>query len=542
MPTAASSSDSESDANKSASDSEENMDEPVESLVIGRAKRSTAGNRLSSLIDKEQDDEIELLFAENELEEDESFDEDEDDGSDVNLGSSSDDEGQDAAQRDDDELPGEKELQQQARQDKKKRKAKEMARRPGLNRKRVKIDPTAIKTQSLTQPRPKKKSERVSWVASATDAPTRVSSRKQTVQNREVVHKRLVDNEKQRAKVMRQMEEAQRRKEAAKPKALTQAQRLEEAARIERKNAKSLTRWQESEAKRIAEQKAKLEALHDRQLSGPVVTWWSGIAQWLHGKVIQLGGKEVQREEKKEAPGNDMSNRQPSSTQAEHIDPNAEQDRAKGSISSTDPTQASMQQFQLEMPLGATSFLDGIHAYAALPTQGQTRENTPTSRNGGLAFVQGTELSVPISFDAPMQASGQQVQPQLTSRNLVALKNVDANAQRLPELQDGVLLRKHKSKLQSEFSWFVGTKLSLLTRKDHHRSIAQSQVCRPDFESPKRAFPLQTLMRTKRSTGSGRVNSGGASCWTAMWVPQRGMQGACRTGSKHLHPLDILQP
>ena len=203
-------------AAQTGTSSTENTDESetegqVESLVLGRTKRATAGNRLSSLVTKEQDDEIELLFAENEQEEDESFDEHDEAEDDDNLGSSSSDEEDKGAAGDEDGLAGEKELQHQARQENKKRKAIQRAKLPGVSHKRVKIDPTAIRTPDKGSTRPKKKSERISWVATAADAPTRVSSRKQTVQNREIVHQRLVDSEQQRSKLMRQMEEAQRR-------------------------------------------------------------------------------------------------------------------------------------------------------------------------------------------------------------------------------------------------------------------------------------------------------------------------------------------
>lgn len=446
----------------SASESEEEeTNSPVELLAVGRAKRSTAGNRLSSLVHKEQDDEIELLFAEDELEEDESFGEDEEDASDVNMGSSSsDDEDQDAAQGEDD-LVGEKELQRNATDDKRKRKAKELARRPGINRKRVKIDPTALRAQPSVHPR-QKKSERTSWIANAADAPTRVSSRKQTVQNREIVHKRLVDNERQRARLMRQMEEAQRRKESAKPKALTQAQRFEEAAKMERKNAKSLTRWQESEAKRVADQKAKLEALHHRQLSGPVVSWWSGLVQWVNGRVARLGMNETKnsqdslqspKQDDRKNPGTDNVSSQSILAQGEHVSLNSEQVRTNHSIPSTDLLQLGPQPFQLAQPQASKTFLDGIHAYAALPNQDHAVPDTQNTSSNRTTISQGLDVHASPLTDVPSQSLiHHDSQPYWTSRNLVALKNVDANAQKIPELQDGVLVKKHKPKLQSEFS------------------------------------------------------------------------------------------
>ncbi|KAL9131525.1 MAG: hypothetical protein Q9217_000539 [Psora testacea] len=441
-----SSSSAQSENSNSGSESDEG--DPVESLVVGRAKRATAGNRLSALVDKEQDDELELLFAENEHEEDESFDEDEDDASDANLGGSSSDEEDREQTKDADDLAGEKELQSQARLEKKKRKAKDMAKMPGMARKKVKIDPTAILTTAAPPPRPKKKSERVSWVATAADAPTRISSRKQTVQNREVVHQRLVNSEKQRIKVMRQMEEAQKRKDAMKPKALTQAQRMEEATKTERRNAKSLNRWEESEKKRAAEQKAKLEALHNRQLSGPVISWWSGIARWVNGKIGQLGVKEIRKaghheESVKVSKDSKFSDLVDDARRNRGNDRNVTQ-RSPYSNNQHNPY---TQPVQFAAPQGPYSFLDGIHAYAALPIQQQRAEFTGTADGALLPLGPAPSAKQVQTHQAPVR-----IEPVIdyTSRNMVALKNVDANAERLPEIQNSVLVRKRGSKPPSE--------------------------------------------------------------------------------------------
>ncbi|KAL9638402.1 MAG: hypothetical protein Q9164_001580 [Protoblastenia rupestris] len=450
---------SEQSENSSLADESEE-ENPVESLVVGRAKRTTAGNRLSALVDKEQDDEIELLFAENEQEEDESFDEDEDDPSDADIGESSSDEEDREQTKGDDDLAGERELEKQVRVERRKRKAKDMAKMPGIMRKKVKIDPTAIHTSAVAPPRPKKKSERVSWVATAADAPTRISSRKQTVQNREVVHQRLVNSEKQRIKVMRQMGEAQKRKDAMKPKALTQGQRLEEAAKTERKNAKSLNRWEESEKKRAAEQKAKLEALHNRQLSGPVISWWSGLARWVNGKVGQLGVKEIRNaghhEKSIKAIGDNNSSDVPrDSTMYESndtamsgmIQPQMSQNTVQQPGYPDYQHNAYAQPVQFATTQGPYGFLDGIHAYAALPAQRQRGEFTGTA-NG--------DVLPPPPFPSAMLFYNQQPptlkrdEIEYASRNIVALKNMDANAQRLPEIQNSVLIKKRAIKPQSE--------------------------------------------------------------------------------------------
>ncbi|KAG8531587.1 uncharacterized protein KY384_003217 [Bacidia gigantensis] len=412
-------------SSSSASEDESEPEEQVESLIIGRAKRATAGNRLSSLVDKEQDDEIELLFAENEQEEDDSFDEAEDDASDANLDSSSDEEDKEGATGND-ELAGEEELQKRDQQERRKRKAKEMSKLPGMRRKKVKIDPTAVSTPAPSQPRAKR-----------TDAPTRVSSRKQTVQNREVVHQRLVVSEKQRVKVMRQMEVAQKRKDASRPKALSQAQRLEEAARMERKNAQSLNRWEESEKKRLAEQKAKLEALHSRQLTGPVVSWWSGLTRWVNGKITQLGVKDTRESGCDEQPANSQQHNDQISTSG--LDQNNTVGvPASVSFPQTSPQQAQIAYSQPEQfapPQGPLGFLDGIHAYAALPVH-QQRDAFTRSANGDTSMP-----FPPTTQETPMKE-------EYASRCLVILKNVDSSAQKLAEIQNSVLVKKHKTKLQ----------------------------------------------------------------------------------------------
>ena len=433
----------------SVSDSTDGV--PVESLVSGRVKRATAGKRLSALVNREQDDEIELLFAEGEEEADDSFDEDEGNASDVNLGSSSDEEDADGTMVHDD-MTGEEELQRQAREEAKKRKAKAKSRVPGLAKK-VKIDPTALRSSSRAEPRPKKKSERVSWVASEADAPTRISSRKQTVQNRETIHRRLVDGERQRKKVMQQMEEAQKRKEAKKPKAMTQLQRLEEAARIEKKNAKSLTRWEESENQRLREQKAKLEALHNRQISGPVLTWWSGLTRWSDRKIVTVGVKAIRDSGHLESPHKLMETSHLAMTspskQAPPLDiPSHDAEYAPTSVSlagrggQSPPAAPPVSQ-------ALPNILVDIHAYAALPGQNDT--NVQTSSTLG---------PQPQMVDPQGPRTDGQVQPshlethakdtEFRSRNLIALKNIDANAQKSPDRRLELLIRKHKPKLSRQ--------------------------------------------------------------------------------------------
>ncbi|CZR69986.1 related to VPS72 Component of the Swr1p complex that incorporates Htz1p into chromatin [Phialocephala subalpina] len=276
------------DGSGTGSDSEE--EEQTEWLATTRERRATAGNRLANLLQQEDpDDELELLFAE--ADDDAGFSDDAAD-SDVQMDSSSDDEDQGPAAGDDD-LEGEKELQRKEKAEKAKKRKLEGGM-PKIFKKRVKIDPTISQTPA---PRPKKKSERTSWIPTAEDAPTRASQRGTTKQSKQQLHMQMVDREVKRLKQLANMEKAAAKKEAAKKPALTQEDRLKEAARVEKANSKSLSRWEQAEQEREEEQRAKLAALHDRTLEGPVITWWSGMAEWVGGKLKKVG-KNLTIEEK----------------------------------------------------------------------------------------------------------------------------------------------------------------------------------------------------------------------------------------------------
>ncbi|KAG5956131.1 hypothetical protein E4U57_002836 [Claviceps arundinis] len=263
-------------------DSLSDSDAPVPQtgwLATTRERRSTAGNRMKSVLANEDpDSDLELLFAEDEN--DRGFSDVGSDGSDVQMDSSSDDEDDNNANPDD--LEGEKELERQAKAKstaQRKRKAQEAI--PAKFRKKVRIDPTATaSTTSAPPPRPKKKSERTSWLPSATDLPTRASSRKTTRISKEQLHLQMAEREARRLKQLAQMEKKAARLEAMKKPPMTQEERLAEAAIVEERNSKSLNRWEEAEKQREQERKAKLAALNQRTLRGPFITFWSGKGQW----------------------------------------------------------------------------------------------------------------------------------------------------------------------------------------------------------------------------------------------------------------------
>ncbi|KAI0417301.1 YL1 nuclear protein-domain-containing protein [Xylaria grammica] len=268
----------------------------IEWLATGREKRSTAGNRMKSMIAAEEpDDELELLFAEDA--DDAGFTDAEDDGSDAQMSSSEDEDAQENA----DDLEGEKELEKQVRESRqaaRKRKAQEAI--PLKFRKKVKINTSQTPSASATpapKPRPKKKSERISWLPAPADMPTRASKRETTMAGKEQLHKQMAEREVKRLKQIEAMERKAKKMEALKKPPMTQAERLAEAALVEKRNAKSLNRWEEAEKQREEERKAKLAALNNRTLKGPVVTFWSGVGEWVDGKLKHVG-KVVTIEEK----------------------------------------------------------------------------------------------------------------------------------------------------------------------------------------------------------------------------------------------------
>lgn len=280
-----------------SSDEEEEedvMQEQVESLVQGRAKRSTAGQHMSALIDAAADDDLTLLFEE--VEDDNEFaDAELGDEDDMGLESSDDDE-DDQGPNAQNDLEGEQQLQKEER---KKRRAQNDLRFQTL-RKRVKIDPTAV--SAMPSARPKKKSERISWLPTVEDGPTRSSSRRQTMHNKEMTHARLKDSQEKRVRIIATMKEAEKRKAHLKPKEMTQEDHLAEAARMERLNSKSLNRWEQTERRKADERRARIEALQNRRLEGPVISYWSGLATWTNGRLTRVGKVDIKIKPEKTEP------------------------------------------------------------------------------------------------------------------------------------------------------------------------------------------------------------------------------------------------
>ncbi|KAL6810147.1 YL1 nuclear domain-containing protein [Trichoderma camerunense] len=267
---------SDSDSEESKEAGQETEPEPVEWLATSRSRRATAGNRMKSMLaNEEPDSDLELLFAESEN--DQGFS-DVGDASDVQMDSSSDDEDENNAG---DDLEGEQELERQARERRaaqRKRKAQDAI--PAKFRKKVRINPAASDTSTpAPAPRPKKKSERTSWLPSPADLPTRASSRKTTRMSKEQLHQQMIEREERRLKQLEQMQKKAAKMEALKKPPMTQEDRLREAAIVEKRNSKSLNRWEVAEKQREEERRAKLAALNQRTLKGPVITFWTGLGE-----------------------------------------------------------------------------------------------------------------------------------------------------------------------------------------------------------------------------------------------------------------------
>ncbi|ODH17061.1 hypothetical protein ACO22_06306 [Paracoccidioides brasiliensis] len=416
-------------------------DEPVLSLAKGRVRRSTAGGRMTALIDAEADDELALLFAEQEDDEEfigasEEGNEEEGEGGeeadDMIIDSSSDDEDDQGPNAQEDELEGERELQRQAKAERlaKKRKEQEGGIKFPALRKRVKIDPSAAgRGPAIPTPRPKKKSERISWLPTPEDGPTRSSSRKQTVQNKEMTHARLKDSEERRVRLIATMEEAARRKQKLKPKVMTQADRLAEAAKTERLNSKSLNRWEEMERKRTEEQQARLAALQNRRLEGAVMTWWSGFAKWINGKLAQVGMKEISQpaegeRRRKGNDGDDSSKRgkakkgekgekgEKGGDKSSGAGQSLESHSGKKGDGQAQETKKDDQTQQNTFPSQApANFLDGIHLFASMKDDSSMSSAAPQGQPAEAPVSQASAPPKPSTSQQPQQKPRFQAPP-----------------------------------------------------------------------------------------------------------------------------------
>jgi vacuolar protein sorting-associated protein 72 len=351
----------------SASESDSELEAP-QLMVAHRERRSNAGNRMSTLLAKAAEEEQWGEEWEEAPNEEEFVGDDANDQDDFNMDSSSSEEGDDDG-RDDD--TGEKELRKAERQEKIKR--RKTATNPftarlaaAASRKKVRLD---VPSTESTAPalRPKKKSERASWIPTEEDGPVRTSRRKQTVANKESTLARLKEKDKRRDDTLAMMKAAEARKAKHAIKPMTQAERLAEAARVERKNSKSLHRWEEAEEQRAADRQAKLDALKNRQIEGPFIRYYSGPAIWVDDK-LKYTGKDAPKIEDLEKTINKDGPSQPTQSQSETVEQTLtpQDEVVKHDPSSVDQTQISHGSSQMLPPysthISHPTQSDSIHA------------------------------------------------------------------------------------------------------------------------------------------------------------------------------------
>ncbi|KAF3915414.1 hypothetical protein AA313_de0208992 [Arthrobotrys entomopaga] len=436
-----------------------------ETLIAGRQRRSTAGNRLAQLLLQEQPDDIDLLFEEN-GEEDADFVGKEE--SDVDLGSSSDEEDKPQEQ---DELAGEKELQREERSSKRRKGAstfpgqKEMdrlvQRQQKLREKRVKIqEPQQDRagssqppTEAENAPRARKKSERLSWIPTVEDRPSRQSSRRQTVANKKMIHERMKESNERRLKVIAAMNEASQRKKKQKVE-LTQEMRLERAKKVEEKNKRSLNKWQVAEEARLEAQRAKLAALHNRKMEGPYIRFYSGRAEHnADGRLIKLGRRnlieEIPDKDEKRSDAKDTQKGPEDGPEREaqkdsEISPEqADQPKAAEDVVMTDVPRDADSQEKAPLdgdsaePNGAPTLevqVDGESSSHQVPvSQEQTSEPSGAPNVPEISAVPPSDADV--SDDTPHQiaeqlqgdldASLRPVKPQVTSQTFISLRGFE---------------------------------------------------------------------------------------------------------------------
>jgi vacuolar protein sorting-associated protein 72 len=367
------------------SDDESEAEAAMDLMVKTRERRANAGNRMSTLLAKSAEVEEEEWGEEwEEAPNEEEFQGDDvNEQDDYNMDSSSSEEDDEGG---DDDDAGERELRKAERQEKNKRRKAATnpfaARVAAVTRKKVKIDVVHAQSPADAPPRPKKKSERASWLPTEEDGPVRASARTQTVANKEATLSKLLEKDRRRDDTLAMMKAAEARKKKDEPKPLTQAERLAEAARNERINKKTLHRWEEAEEARAAERQAKIDALKNRQIQGPFIRYYSGPAIWVDDKIKYTG---------KDAPTIDQLeeklNKEPTAVDpqpgSEAKDPTVENDNAEqsGHISpSAMPSVNGTTDSQSQPPQDAQSYLQtttGGSQMSSLPTSFPPPEQTP---------------------------------------------------------------------------------------------------------------------------------------------------------------------
>jgi vacuolar protein sorting-associated protein 72 len=402
------------------SEDESEPEAPTDLMVKTRARRANAGNRMSTLLAKAEEEEEWGEEWEEAPNEEEFQGDDVNEQDDYNMDSSSSEEGDDDGDEDD---AGEREIRKAERQERnKKRKAVTnpfAARVAAVTRKKVKLDLSRAQSPVDAAPRPKKKSERASWLPTEEDGPVRASARTQTVANKEATLSKLLEKDRRRDDTLAMMKAAEARKKKDEPKPLTQAERLAEAARNERVNKKTLHRWEEAEEARAAERQAKIDALKNRQIQGPFIRYYSGPAIWVDDKLKYTGKDAPTLEHLEEKLNKEPS--VPSSQQAEEgpkeLTVEGQQEQAghstPGEAQPVNGTQDDQRQPTPDTPSffqTSTSVSHMPSIPASLPQQDQTPQlpwTAASQGSGGDVFMGSHGMPYPnsIMFAPPSQDS-----------------------------------------------------------------------------------------------------------------------------------------
>jgi len=455
--------DDDHDSNESGSDSGGSLSEPEPVLAVTRERRANAGSRMAQLLklagaedealgttggDEEEDGYADIF---QEAADDKEFEAGRDEDADVDMSSSSEDD-EDAQEGDED--AGERELRKEKKLEKSKKRKRLSLLQQTMKLKKLKYAPilqkqteeelatttasarasvvAAAATAAVTDPAPrhKKKVDRITWLPEV--GGTRASGRKATVNNKQATHKRLKEHEKKRKQTLVQMQAAEQRRKANEVKPMTQEERLAHAAEIERENLNSVNHWEEAENQRQEERNAKLAALKNRKLEGPVISFWSGPAVWVNGKLEYVGKRQLIQDLDEEPQPRDAStdaerptdtevpsvavsasgemevskqntplptadNSEPRATsEIQMVDPSSRMDIDSPKQPSPSPSsKMDVDRPQAEDPKddapkpqtngnGDGSFLDGIEYWASLPPNQTVKETSPTQQILGM--------------------------------------------------------------------------------------------------------------------------------------------------------------
>merc|ERR1712093_569450 len=98
---------------------------------------------------------------------------------------------------------------------------------------------------------------------------------------------------------------------------------------------------EEAEQQREEEQLAKLAALKNRVLEGPVITWWSGVGEWVGGKLRQVGKNLIIEEKEKPTKKRKAAEMEESETGSVAAGPTKAEEKQENATSIDEPSKPS---------------------------------------------------------------------------------------------------------------------------------------------------------------------------------------------------------